>query len=220
MKSTTLFTHTLTLIGAVFLAACGSDEADDGNTGGSAGGGGAGAMGTGGGTGGGAPATCDVDFTDLASAPAVSFRNDVMPIFGLSCTASTQCHGSTAIRPKAGLFLGPTCQYDTTTMTCPYTMTPLTDEIVNMVHTNLLMASLTAPAVQRVVPGNPGSSFIIHKTADIHETQGFACTMQDSTATTPCGNEMPPSATLCLQNNGQVRFDRLAKWILDGAQNN
>jgi hypothetical protein len=31
---------------------------------------------------------------------------------------------------------------------------------------------------------------------------------------------MPPGATLCLQNNGQARFDKIAKWILDGAQNN
>lgn len=170
-----------------------------------------------------APAGCDVDFRDLASAPAVSFRNDIMHMFGLSCTQAA-CHGTGATQPQAELLLGPPCgSFDSATMQCSFATTPLTDDLVTQVWTNLVgVAAVTvnSPIVLRVAPGDPMGSFLIHKTAGTHENQGYMCTPQVTTVDTPCGNAMPPlGQPLCLLPNGQTRFDKLAKWILDDAQN-
>ena len=146
-----------------------------------------------------------------------------MHVFGLSCTQTTQCHGTDSTRPMAGLLLGPPCGYDQTTGRCTFPTTPLTDQLLTQVYTTLVnvpAVTVTSPTVMRVAPGDPAGSFLIQKAAGIHEDQGYMCTPQHSTAVTPCGNEMPPGATLCLQLNGQTRFDTIAKWILDGAQNN
>jgi hypothetical protein len=170
------------------------------------------------------PAGCDVDFADLASAPAVSLRNDVMHVFALSCALGAQCHGTASTRPMADLLLGPPCGgFDQATGTCTFATTPLTDEIVTQVWSNLVdvaAVTMTSPTVMRVAPRDPLQSFLLQKTAGIHEQQGYVCIAQDSTAATPCGNEMPPGQPLCLQDEDQARFNTIAKWILDGAENN
>ena len=61
---------------------------------------------------------CDLTYANLPSMPAVSFSKDVMPIFGLSCTANS-CHN--ADDRKGGVYLGPRCKYDAAVpWTCAY----------------------------------------------------------------------------------------------------
>lgn len=199
----------VTGLGAVALTGCGSGGGD--------GGGGGGTSGTGG-SGGGTPAGCNLDFTRLTSHATVSLTNDVMPIFGLSCVASS-CHDKDS--PIASLYLGPHCTPNVTTKVCEYATTdPLTATEVTNVWTNLVgFASKTAPAVMRVAAGDPANSFLLQKTSNTQSTHNYACMPQDPGAT-GCGDEMPPGATLCTQNNGQERWDTIAAWIQQGAPNN
>ena len=58
---------------------------------------------------------CKIDWTQYtASTAPVSFKNDVMPAFGLSCVVS-DCHNSGDTNPRAGLPLGPKCGFDAAT---------------------------------------------------------------------------------------------------------
>lgn len=205
-------------MGAAALIACGSEDPTEPSGTGGAGPGAGGGLATGGTPGGGgAPAAgggdpgsggmmegCDIDFSDLDTSMPVSLRNDVIPMFAMSCSLASACHPPD--RPKAGLPLGPR-------------MMDLTEDLANQIHMALLMPSTTAPAMNRVTPNDPGNSFIMHKMANNQENLGLTCTPQDSTAT-GCGNDMPPAAGLCAQNNGQSRFDMVARWIAQGAQNN
>jgi hypothetical protein len=188
---------------------------DDGSNNGS---GGAGGVLGAGGSGGGAPLVCNTDFAQIGADPIpVSLRNDLMPIFNQSCD-QTQCHDKD--KPKALLYLSPGCARNLDTGACDEIA--LTEADVQEVYANMVgVASTTAPAVLRIAPQDPAQSFMVHKIADTHEAQGYACTPQD-TMVTGCGDSMPPQgATLCTQNNGgQERFNMIVRWILQGAQNN
>ena len=69
-----------------------------------------------------------------------------------------------------------------------------------MAKAELLMASVNAPAMQRVVPGNVGQSFLAYKIWDKDRT-GLACvaSMCESGASIginmPCGDQMPSVGT-------------------------
>jgi hypothetical protein len=116
--------------------------------------------------------------------------------------------------PEAGLALGSPCADPTN---CP----PLGEPAINTIHANLLVASLTAPAVQRVAPAKPAESFLLDKAADIQNSKGHSCTPQ-SPAVEGCGTGMPPSGpdvVLCTRRDGQQEFDILAAWVLQSAPN-
>src|ERR1043165_4553366 len=94
------------------------------------------------------PAEC-VDLNQLPTTPTISFKNDLMPIFGLSCIASS-CHDTSA--HKADLILGdpsacgkPTC-FDGSAK-WKYTFPPgnPSDALVLQVAQNLVKASTTIP---------------------------------------------------------------------------
>ena len=75
--------------------------------------------------------------------PAVSFSNDVMPIFGRAC-AFADCHGGNP--PEGDLFLGKGGQ---------------------RVFANLVSApAKILPTMQRVVPGDAANSFLLRKLDD------------------------------------------------------
>jgi len=167
---------------------------------------------------------------DLSAVPApaapISFKNDLMPIFGLSCIASS-CHDKNAA--KAGLVLG-----DLTACTNPmgcfdssakwgYTFSgPLDPALLSQVYGNLYnVASKTAPAVLRVKPGDPQNSFLMDKISNTQDSKGLTC--QNTSPTTgggPCGTFMPQSAGADLCDDSPAKGIAIAQWILAGAPNN
>ncbi|MBM4362610.1 MAG: hypothetical protein FJ104_08005 [Deltaproteobacteria bacterium] len=222
----------IALLSSLVVAACGDDGGGDDDTSRGAAGGGAGAGGAA--SGGSGTATCNTDYARLSSAEPVSLKGDLMPMFGLSCVYS-QCHNERD--EKAGLYLGVKCDYDADAeWKCTFPDTPagpdlvkdsqpITQELVDRVHTSLLGAAATVPggAVKRVVPGDPAASFLIQKLAGTHKEQSHTCENQDpSRSNEACGDNMPPgSEGLCFQKNtGQTKFDAFAAWVRQGALNN
>ncbi len=230
-----------------FATACGAHDTGPVGTGGAAGqgaggttgvtsasGGNAGGSSEAGASGAGTVEDCaHIDYASYASAPAVSFRNDVLPIFGLSCTLS-DCHRPTDHR--AGLVLGYRCTPDKTAKwSCQFPTTPTTDgddtmsqpddaATIAMVRTSLLSPATTVNggAVLRVAPMHPESSFIMQKLAGTQNTQGYTCTNQDpshpaTTMVLPCGDSMPLGGGKWCEGTDRVRFDAIAAWIAQGA---
>ena len=174
-----------------------------------------------------APLLCDTDFTRFEHVPRVSFRDDVMPVFGLMCAVSS-CH--TGGTPAAHLYLGVHCQYDAKArQSCRFvdvpdpngTYQPLTESVLDSVRAALLSPSVTAPAVARVVPGNPGASFLVDKIAGTQGDRGYDCTAAQSPGVSnqPCGVTMPfGSDPLCMIASDTSRFDAVVTWIAQGAR--
>jgi hypothetical protein len=177
-----------------------------------------------------AAVTCETDFTHLATAERVSLRDDVMPIFGLSCTMSS-CHGGDT--PAAKLYLGVRCVYDENSPhRCtfpdsldgapwpPDTM-PLTAEGMDRVYSDLLAASGTAPSVPRVTPGDPAASFLVDKIRGTHNNRGYDCVSSSPVEFGPCGSAMPfGTSGLCGADTfDSTSFNTIAAWVLQGARN-
>lgn len=224
------------IVSASLLAACSSDKSSPGS----------GSSNDGGGTGGSTaktdsgppPADCKhIDYSSYASADPVSFKDDVLPLFGFSCTVSG-CH-----RPdqhEAGLNLGYRCAPDTTSKwKCSFPAPPdpnpasdlskphpLDDKIISDVYDSLMAPSSTVTdgSVKRVAPNDPGNSFLILKLADQENSKGYTCMNQDPTHEDnpgPCGLSMPQGgATLYCEGTDRKKFDAIAAWIAQGAQKN
>jgi hypothetical protein len=238
----------VTSLAALAMMGCGGSGSDGPGAGGAAGAGAGGAGGSAGGAGGAAggasgaagPSCANIDYAAYAAMPAVSFKNDVMPILAFSCTVSSACHGVSS--HKANLNLGYRCTYDKTVKwTCTYPTTPTyidgstTDidttapqpydpAIASMVRTGLLAPATTVNGgtVQRVAPMHPESSFIIEKLTDTQNSKGYTCTNQDP-AYAPldsCGVFMPLNGNKWCESSERPRFDALATWIAQGALDN
>jgi hypothetical protein len=96
------------------------------------------------------------------TSPAVSFTNDVFPIFETSC-AFPSCHGSSS-NPQGGMYLGG-------------------DE--GHVYANLVNEAATEyPSMVRVKPGDTANSFLLHRIDD------DACTLPGCTSVA-CAELMP-----------------------------
>jgi len=124
--------------------------------------------------------------------PAVSFKNDVLPIFVFSCTFSA-CHG-TMVGQNNGVYLG---EHMGTTMTSTVVM-------------GLTKASGELPAMQFVLPGDPSKSFLMHK------MDGDQCTMDMQCTGASCGTSMPNGSPLL----ELVKRDTVRRWIAQGAKDN
>lgn len=169
-----------------------------------------------------------VDLSQLPTTPTISFVGDLMPIFGLSCIASS-CHDTGA--HKADLILGdpsacgkPSC-YDPTAKWKYSFPSPPPDSLVTQVLTNLVnVASKTESAVMRVKPGDPANSFIMDKLLGQENSKTYSapCQNQDtSKSTTPCGADMPlQSPSLCSDPEDAAKVQAIAQWIQQGAQKN
>jgi hypothetical protein len=97
--------------------------------------------------------------------------------------------------------------------------------LVAQIQQTLTSESETVAGVKRAAPADPEHSFILDKISDTENDKGFTnCTNKDSTRSNlPCGTYMPPTSdtALCQQApDGQKRFDAIATWIIQGAQNN
>lgn len=162
------------------------------------------------------------DFSGLPTTPPVSFEHDLMPIFGLSCIASS-CHDRSA--KKAGLVLGDpsacgppgTSCYDPAAKWKYKFPGPIDPNLLNEVFSNLVASSMTVPGLQRVTPGNPGQSFLIDKISGLENSKQYPvpCQSQDPTRPGACGSDMPlNSPSLCQDSPDKVRA--IATWINQG----
>ncbi|HVU03558.1 MAG TPA: hypothetical protein VHE30_17485 [Polyangiaceae bacterium] len=171
-----------------------------------------------------------IDYAAYASAPTVSLKEDVMPIFGGSCT-TTDCHNSP--EKKAGLYLGVRCNTVNRVCTFPdavdpnatnsHPAEPLTQEVLDAVYLSLTSPSTTAPSAQRVVKNDPEHSFLIQKLAGTQADHGYECENQDPSHTSnpqPCGDSMPLGSTALCEGSSRDRFDKIAAWIAQGANEN
>lgn len=244
------FVSSCSVVLAAIIAGCGAHDTSSGTN---AMGGAAGVpvvtAGAGGGGGGGqntsgapgavaANADCTViDAAAYASMLPVSFRDDVLPILGFSCTAS-DCH-----RPsdhRAGLILGFRCTPDPSAKwKCRFPAMPTADmddtqpqpddaSLVAMIRASLLAPATTVNggAVARVLPMHPEKSFLVQKLAGSQNAQGYACTNQDPShddvdpatgKAAPCGDAMPLRGDAWCQSSSRPRFDAIAAWIAQGA---
>lgn len=128
--------------------------------------------------------------TDLMT-PAVSFKNDVMPVFVQSCTFSS-CHGS--MTANNGLYLG---------------------EHAGPSNTQAVIAGMMKPSADLVTmpfvtPGNPGQSFVMHK------MDGDQCTLDAQCANGTCKRSMPDGDPILPVANRDV----VRRWIAQGAKDN
>jgi hypothetical protein len=108
---------------------------------------------------------------------AVSFKNDVAPILQSACTAAG-CHSG--VKPKENLSLEAAKSYAA---------------LVNVA------TSQCSGARKRVVPGSPGSSYLLQKLLGVN----------------PCtGTQMPKAG----QTLPQAQLDKISGWVCSGAPNN
>jgi hypothetical protein len=178
-------------------------------------------------------ATCDsFDDPGYRNGPIISFRNDLLPMFGLSCVVS-DCHSPQD--RKAGLNLGYKCAYDQNakwkctfpTFPDPDLTKPQPDDeaTVAEIYADLLgpAATVANGLVKRVAPGDPANSFLVLSLANKQNSRGYACVNQDpSHESNPpqCGISMPQNQDIYCQDVYQPRFDAIVRWIAQGARNN
>jgi hypothetical protein len=128
---------------------------------------------------------------DQLMTPAVSFKTDVMPIFGASC-ASSSCHGI-ADSPKGGLFLGAELAHGSDAQT-------VHDALVGMPSQQLPMMSFIAPS-------DPANSYLMHK------LDADQCQFQTQCVASDCLKTMPYDVgQLAVEKRDTVR-----RWIAQGA---
>ncbi len=129
--------------------------------------------------------------TDL-TAPTVSFRNDVTPLFNASCGAAT-CHGSAT---SARVFLGS----NTASTGDP-----------SAIRTGLVGVNSSAlPTMPFVTAGDPKTSFLQHK------IDGDLCTLAPQCTDGDCGSTMPEGKPLIAVSDR----DTIRRWIAQGAVDN
>jgi hypothetical protein len=224
------------LLCAAALAACSSSK----NTGGdnnnlnSDGGNKTGSGGKSGSDAGGTADCMHIDYSSYGKGASVSLKDDLLPMFGLSCVTS-DCHGSGSGNMRAGLFLGNKCAYDvnakwkctfpTTAPSDPTQPAPDDDMTVMSIYTSLLAdaTTVTSPTVKRVAPGDPANSFLVLKLADQENSKGYTCMNQDPShedSPPPCGVSMPQNGDLFCQGTDRAKFDAIAEWVAQGAMNN
>lgn len=131
---------------------------------------------------------------------AVSFEQDLMPFFSVTC-AFGGCHDG--LSRLAGLYLGPNFT------------DPVADEATRReVHASLLAPASTTRDLPRVTPFEPARSFLVLKINGCQNHANLSC--NGTAANAPCGARMPalsdplPAASRSL----------IARWIAAGAPEN
>lgn len=127
------------------------------------------------------------------TAPAMSFKTNVMPVLTASC-ASASCHG-VADGPQGGLFLGAQLKKGADAAQVYRSLVgPMAGELGTMPY---------------VTAGDPSKSFLMHK------LDGDQCMYADACANHTCADTMPRDGQLPVETRDIVR-----RWIAQGAPNN
>jgi len=142
-----------------------------------------------------------------AGGKPVSFREDLIPLFGERCTFGG-CHDG---RETTGqLRLGDPCVYDAAHGVCTLGPDSTSLEVATIVHGNLLSPSNAAPNLKRAEPYRLDESFMLYKLS------GCQNAFPERTGCTKCGDPMPPIEPL--RTSEPDVFVLIARWIAQGAQ--
>jgi hypothetical protein len=155
--------------------------------------------------GGGTDSGCTAYVSDAdLTAPTVSFKTDVLPIFQQSCgIAGATCHGDIAgedaglQRPFLGLFDGGTV--------------PAT-----VISAIVGVPSNEDPQMNEVTASSAANSFLMHKLDGDQCTLATSCA-KGSTIYTTCGANMPQTSLTLLDVSTR---DTIRRWIAQGATSN
>jgi hypothetical protein len=148
------------------------------------------------------------------SSATVSFSKDVIPVFQMSCTLSSVCHGQMGNSGEENLYLGGNVGAGTTT------------DVPAVFQGLVGVTAKEDPSLKLVAAGDPTNSYLWHKVSDSQTTLNTgslvsgcmkaAAMCTNCSSMEPCGATMPytgepiPSASLCTIQN----------WIMQGAMNN
>jgi hypothetical protein len=198
-----------------------------------------------------APVPC-VQFTDDAglTAPIVSFKKDVMPVFEHSCGLSSSCHGDPTDVAQRGIFLGCDVNYPSpTTTSCMLTTDPTQQVYAGLVGSADggtdagVYVPLEESCMPFVTPGDPKNSFLMHK-IDGDQCILTCCTPKNIAVNAAevaqqlmvsgngwCGQFMPYNVALLTAgpvcggttdctSPAAASRDTVRAWIAQGAQNN
>lgn len=153
--------------------------------------------GTGSATSTGSGASGCLDYADAKT--GVSFKDDVIPIFQLSCNFSA-CHSSTSSSPQEGLMLG------------LGNADPMTDEEIKAVHDGLVGVDSNRSSLPLVTAGDAGQSWLLAKVS--YSSFATCETVTNACSAKGCGMRMPQ------QPLEADAIATIAGWIREGAQNN
>jgi len=139
----------------------------------------------------------------------VSFSSDVIPVFQMSCTLSSVCHGQMGNAAEEDLYLGE--NMGTTNASTVYGM----------------LVGVTAkedPAMNLVTAGSTDNSFLWHKVNGDQGNFAADCSKasmmcEDCDSTSPCGGLMPYLGESLATDSPQY-LCTIQSWILQGAMNN
>ena len=159
---------------------------------------------------GGGSICADITAYMAKSTGPVSFATSIYPILADTnvtngCGQTTICHGN----PPGGL--------DDIFTPTKYLQFLRNPEDIAMARADLLTASVNAPTMMKVVPGNVGQSFMAYKVWD-KERRGLACVADKCVAgatignNMPCGDQMPSVGTIDAADR-----DLILDWIATGA---
>jgi hypothetical protein len=195
------------LIGLGALACSGSSETPNDQTAGRAGSGGSsggsgGAGGTTGGSGGSAGTTGDggcpkFNYTNYNPTMSPTLRNDIQPIFTISCALASSCHqnGPSGRHPNLGLSLA---QLDGGKPS---------DMVLTGILTELNKPSAEVAGRNIAVSGKPEDSYLMNKIEGTQDCSGFTCMGPDK-----CGIQMPDPQTPLEKN----QIELIRAWIKKG----
>lgn len=133
-----------------------------------------------------------------ATAPAVSFQTDVLPIFRNSCGLSAACHGVEAGAPGQ-----------------PYLGPPLADGAATQAQISAILTQIVgvdstkAPAAKIVMANTPAKSFLMHKMDNTLTCAELTC------GASGCGASMPLAGPMLSETDR----DTVRRWIAQGAKN-
>jgi hypothetical protein len=149
-----------------------------------------------GGDAGGCPAYVVPSGTDLTT-PAISFKNDIIPFFVLSCDFSA-CHAD-GMMGSNGLALGNKM---------------MTTNVATVYGAIVGKPSGQLPTMNYITANDPSKSYMMHKLDGDQCLYEGKCT--GSTSAPSCMGSMPLGSPLL----DVPTRDKLRKWIAQGAQNN
>lgn len=132
--------------------------------------------------------------------PPSSFLVDVLPVFQRSCGFSMSCHGSPVPIAPNHPYLGPS------------PATQATAQDIEQIFAQIVgVAAVAEPGMSIVTPGEPESSFLMHKLDATLGCDVLACAQTDG-----CGDPMPQRGSPLSDDER----DAIRRWIAQGALNN
>jgi hypothetical protein len=151
------------------------------------------------------------DYTTFdGSSPAVSFKNDVLPIWRTSCGLSMSCHGNPIPPAPAQHYYGPANSDPA----------PTTADIAMILAGTVGVASIDEPDMPVIKASDPAHSFMMYK-LDGDPTNllsGVDCTNLQ------CAVAQPNVCLLAMPQGGaqlpEAERNTIRSWIAQGAENN